>query len=67
MAIYLHPNRAKLASRRTGLVFSQVRDESAEPVAGTPPPWIEQTRKGVEAGQQNTDFYGTSGLKKPNR
>ena len=67
MAIYLHPNRAKLASRRTGLVFPQVRDESAEPVAGTPPPWIEQTRQGVEAGQQNTDFYGTSGLKKPNR
>ena len=66
MAIYLYPDRAQFASRRTGLVLPQVRDESVEPVAGTPRPWIEQTRKSVEAGQQNTDLHGTSGLKKPN-
>ena len=62
MAIYLHPNRAKFTQRRTALRLPQVRNESAEPVSGSPRPLIEQARKDIEAGQQDTDLRGMPGL-----
>ena len=67
MAIYLHPNRAQFTQRRTALRLPQERNESAEPVSGSPTPLIEQARKDIEAGQQDTDLRGTPGLENPER
>ena len=67
MAIYLHPDRAKIAQRRTAVRLPQERNESAEPVSGSPSPLIEPARKDIEAGQQDADLRGTPGLEKPER
>ena len=67
MAIYLHPDRTKFTQRRTALRFPQERNQSAEPVSGSPRPLIEQARKDIEAGQQDTDLRGMPGLEKLER
>ena len=67
MAIYLHPSRAKFVQRRSALRLPEERNESFQTASETPRPLIEQARKDIEAGQQDTDLRGTPGLEKPER
>jgi hypothetical protein len=43
------------------------RDESSDSQGGGPRPVMEQARRDIESGQQDTDLRGTPGLEKPER
>ncbi len=42
-------------------------DESADSQAGAPTKVMEQARRDIESGQQDTDRHGLPGLEKPER
>jgi hypothetical protein len=43
------------------------QDESSDSQGGGPRPVMEQARRDIESGQQDTDLHGIPGLEKPGR
>ena len=66
MAIWLRHKRAQL-DKRPDLTLPHERDETATGEGVLPQPLMEQARRDVESGQQDTDLHGTRGLEKPEK
>ena len=66
MATWLRHKRAKL-DKRPDPPLPHERDETATGESALPQPLMEQARRDIESGQQDTDLHGTRGLEKPEK
>ena len=66
MATWLRHKRAKL-DKRPDLPLPHERDETATGESALPQPLMEQARRDIESGRQDTDLHGTRGLEKPEK
>ena len=64
---YLRRDRADPRKKQPDLRLPHERDQSTDGTAQAPRPIIEQARRDIESGQQDTDRRGIPGLEKPKR